>query len=158
MYLAAQGIPSTQPKLWTGSQGYIYLIYGLGDTGLKELTLRTSKSYPTNKYGIAVNGTEGRDWKDNLSVYFPSLRTVKDSKGGTGNAGTICFQPKWYTSASFPKQVMRDCIATRPGMLMHSKVCKAGHFQLLQLSKDRVANTVIDSPRATKHRHPASQR
>ncbi|KAL9608789.1 MAG: hypothetical protein Q9167_006395, partial [Letrouitia subvulpina] len=58
-------------------------------------------------------------------IYFPTEDTVRRSRGCTANAGTICFQKKWWESSSFPHQVMHDCISQRPGMLMHSKVCQS---------------------------------
>lgn len=55
-------------------------------------------------------------------IYFPTDDTVRRSKGGIANAGTICFQEKWWNSSNFPHHVMRDCISQRRGMLMHNKV------------------------------------
>jgi hypothetical protein len=37
-------------------------------------------------------------------------------------AGTICFQPKFWASSSFPRALMRDCKSQRKGLLMHSKM------------------------------------
>ncbi|PGH06630.1 hypothetical protein GX51_02257 [Blastomyces parvus] len=93
-----------------------------GDSGLKELTLRTSKRFPSENWGVVTKRTDGEKWKDNFRVVFPSLSTVRKSKGGTENAGTICFQSKWYNSATFPKDIMRDNISQREGLLMHNKI------------------------------------
>lgn len=99
------------------------LTHGLGDSGLKELTLRTSKTFPSDKWGVMVKKTDGAEWEKNFLLYFPSLKTVKESKGRTPGAGTICFQSKWYHQRGFPQQAMRDNLSRRKGVLMHSKVC-----------------------------------
>ncbi|KLJ09920.1 hypothetical protein EMPG_09924 [Blastomyces silverae] len=93
-----------------------------GDSGLKELTLRTSKRFPSENWGVVTKRTDGEKWKDKFRVVFPSLNTVRKSKGGAENAGTICFQSKWYNTATFPKDIMRDNISRREGLLMHNKI------------------------------------
>ena len=60
--------------------------------------------------------------KANFRIYFPTHNTVASSKGGIDNAGTICFQRKWYCSKNFPSELMRDCKSVRKGLLMHNKV------------------------------------
>ncbi|KAM5353765.1 hypothetical protein ACJ41O_000415 [Fusarium nematophilum] len=37
-------------------------------------------------------------------------------------AGTICVQPKWWRSSTFPTELVRDCVSSRDGLLMHSKM------------------------------------
>ncbi|KAL2382387.1 hypothetical protein RJZ90_003304 [Blastomyces dermatitidis] len=118
----------TDPK-WrkTGLCGLGSAITALGlqttrDSGLKELTLRTSKRFPSENWGVVTKRTDGGKWKDKFRVVFPSLNTVRKSKGGAENAGTICFQSKWYNSATFPKDIMRDNISRREGLLMHNKI------------------------------------
>ncbi|KAL1982854.1 hypothetical protein VTN96DRAFT_854 [Rasamsonia emersonii] len=96
-----------------------------GDDGLTEFTLRTSKTFPAKSRAdpkVLVEKTTGEEWKDRFRVYFPSERTVKESKGGPMNAGTICFQSKWYAGPKFPRHVLRDCISRRDGLLMHNKM------------------------------------
>lgn len=63
------------------------------------------------------------NWKENMRVYYPSDETVRRSRGGPGNAGTICFSSKWWHNGKFPKSNMRDCVSVRQGLLMHNKVC-----------------------------------
>ncbi|KAG6006059.1 hypothetical protein E4U21_007419 [Claviceps maximensis] len=58
----------------------------------------------------------------NFRIYFPSHDTVDSSRGGKRSAGTICFQKKWWNSETFPQKMMRDCVNTRDGLLMHSKL------------------------------------
>ncbi|KAL1959360.1 hypothetical protein VTO42DRAFT_2163 [Malbranchea cinnamomea] len=93
-----------------------------GDNGLTELTLRTSKTFPSDRWGLTVQRTDGNDWEDKFNVYFPSLKTVLASKAGKSGAGTICFQSKWYNGTNFPRHIMRDNISTRDRLLMHSKI------------------------------------
>ncbi|KAI9934072.1 hypothetical protein MW887_005145 [Aspergillus wentii] len=97
-----------------------------GDDGLTEYTLRTNKSFParsrTNPTQLIQKATAS-EWKDDrFRVYFPSERTVSDTKGGPRNAGTICFQSKWYEGAKFPRHVLRDCETRRDRLLMHNKI------------------------------------
>jgi hypothetical protein len=61
-------------------------------------------------------------WKNNFRIYYPSDQTVRQSKGGPRNAGTICFSNKWWGQGTFPRSNMRDCVSSREGMLMHNKV------------------------------------
>ena len=61
-------------------------------------------------------------WEKHFRCYFPSENTVKASKAGPAGAGTVCFQEDWWHKASFPRDIMRDCISVRPGMLMHNKI------------------------------------
>ncbi|KAL2785476.1 tyrosyl-DNA phosphodiesterase-domain-containing protein [Aspergillus keveii] len=96
-----------------------------GDSGLTELTLRTSKSLPakdpTDPRRL-ITATTADEWKDRMRIYFPSQETVLRSKGGPNSAGTICFQSKWFESGKFPVQALRDCRSVRDGMVMHNKI------------------------------------
>ncbi|KAG7133588.1 Tyrosyl-DNA phosphodiesterase 1 like protein [Verticillium longisporum] len=57
-----------------------------------------------------------------MRIYFPTEDTVAKSRGGKAAGGTICFQEKWWGSATFPREMLRDSISTRPGVLMHDKL------------------------------------
>jgi len=100
-----------------------------GDDGTTELNWRTSEP-PQNKTlskqsrGQASNAEvlDLNSIKNNFRLYFPSRETVANSKGGLGAGGTICFQSRWFQSATFPRYIMRDCKSTRPGLLMHNKM------------------------------------
>ncbi|CEL01669.1 hypothetical protein ASPCAL01249 [Aspergillus calidoustus] len=96
-----------------------------GDSGLTELTLRTSKSLPakdpTDPRRL-ITATTADEWKDRMRIYFPSQETVLRSKGGPNSAGTICFQSKWFENGKFPVQALRDCRSVRDGMVMHNKI------------------------------------
>ncbi|RJE25678.1 tyrosyl-DNA phosphodiesterase domain-containing protein [Aspergillus sclerotialis] len=96
-----------------------------GDDGLTEFTLRTAKSFPAKRYndpGRLIQGNTAGEWTNRFRVYFPSQDVVQDSKGGPRNAGTICFQEKWYEGAKFPRHVLRECRSQRPALLMHNKI------------------------------------
>ncbi|OGM50341.1 putative tyrosyl-DNA phosphodiesterase [Aspergillus bombycis] len=96
-----------------------------GDDGSTEYVLRTAKSFPArsrNNPTQLIDKSTAEEWKDRFRVYFPSETTVNDTKGGPQSAGTICFQSKWYTGPKFPRQVLRDCVSQRPGLLMHNKI------------------------------------
>ena len=100
-----------------------------GDDGLTEYTLRNAKTFPAKR--IAGTGKDfvredaGRGWRSRFQFYFPSHETVSTSNGGTESAGTICFSPKWWEGAKFPRTNMRECVSTRGGLLMHNKVRSA---------------------------------
>ncbi|KAF3353995.1 hypothetical protein VdG1_00252 [Verticillium dahliae VDG1] len=57
-----------------------------------------------------------------MRIYFPTEDTVAKSRGGKAAGGTICFQEKWWGSATFPRDMLRDAISTRRGVLMHDKI------------------------------------
>ncbi|KAK6952743.1 hypothetical protein Daesc_005037 [Daldinia eschscholtzii] len=48
-------------------------------------------------------------------------------RGGRNAAGTICVQSKWWDSASFPRELIRDCKSVRSGLLIHSKLMLVCH-------------------------------
>ncbi|KAL5339681.1 tyrosyl-DNA phosphodiesterase-domain-containing protein [Aspergillus crustosus] len=109
---------------------YLKSIYlaAQGDSGLTELTLRTtpSKSLPTrspeNPQQL-ISASTAEEWKDNrFRAYFPSQDTVLGSKGGPNSAGTICFQKKWFENGKFPRGLLRDCASVREGLVMHNKI------------------------------------
>ncbi|KAJ9150887.1 Ubiquitin interaction domain-containing protein [Pleurostoma richardsiae] len=60
--------------------------------------------------------------KERFRVYFPSVETVTQSRGGKTGAGTICLQARWWSSPTFPREILRDCKNVRPGLLLHSKL------------------------------------
>ncbi|KAF8472513.1 tyrosyl-DNA phosphodiesterase-domain-containing protein [Kalaharituber pfeilii] len=112
----------------------------MGDNGLKELQSRggagkkTGQSKLTSLIGHASSSTKNNEkdpviletpWeyiRDRFRIFFPSYDTVKNSRGKLNAGGTVCFQSKWWDASTFPKEVMRDCISTRTGLLMHNKL------------------------------------
>lgn len=86
-----------------------------GDSGVKELDSR-----PVGKKGQEAPDLGAADVRKHTRVYFPSKHTVKTSIAK--DAGTICFQKQWFESPTFPREVLRDCVSTRPGILMHNKM------------------------------------
>ncbi|EPE29923.1 Phospholipase D/nuclease [Glarea lozoyensis ATCC 20868] len=94
-----------------------------GDDGMTEYEWRqskTPKSKPQKKSVAERNISD--EIKQYFRIYFPTHETVANSKGGVGAGGTICTQSQWYDNGVFPKELMRDCQSTRPGLLMHSKM------------------------------------
>ncbi|KAM6515375.1 hypothetical protein FSOLCH5_009604 [Fusarium solani] len=91
-----------------------------GDDGLAEYKSRIGRT------GAAAKNKSSSPWaaklKDRFRIYFPTDETVAQSRGGRMAAGTICVQPKWWRSATFPTELVRDCVNTREGLLMHSKM------------------------------------
>ncbi|KAM3553251.1 hypothetical protein MY1884_006773 [Beauveria asiatica] len=87
-----------------------------GDDGMQEYNARVGRKLK----GKEVRPT-GR-LRDQFRIYFPTDRTVAESKGGRQSAGTICVQEKWWRAPSFPKELVRDCVNNRDGLLMHSKI------------------------------------
>ncbi|RDA83546.1 hypothetical protein CP533_3303 [Ophiocordyceps camponoti-saundersi (nom. inval.)] len=101
--------------------GFVEALYNAcqGDDGMKEYRQRTAAK-PTRK-----PDDKPRDWqqlKDRIRIYFPTNQTVSDSRGGRRAGGTICVQSRWWRSPDFPTELMRDCINTREGLLMHTKM------------------------------------
>ncbi|KAI1144654.1 phospholipase D/nuclease [Hypoxylon sp. FL0543] len=94
-----------------------------GDNGMKEYEARTAK-------GARNKGpTQAKvDLKNNFRIYFPSRDTVIQSRGGRNAGGTICVQSKWWDSATFPRELIRDCKSIRPGLLIHAKLMMVRHF------------------------------
>ncbi|KAI9147921.1 Tyrosyl-DNA phosphodiesterase [Paramyrothecium foliicola] len=87
-----------------------------GDDGMKEYQARTTRKPASKPRGITPL------LKDRFRIYFPTDRTVRDSRGGKPAGGTICVQEKWWNAPAFPRELVRDCINTRDGLLMHSKM------------------------------------
>lgn len=100
-------------------------VFFAGDNGLTELTLRTAKAFPTKSLSDPrrlIQASTADEWKDRVRVYFPSYDTVVRSRGGPNAGGTISFQSKWFDNGKFPKDVLRDCVSVREGLVMHNKV------------------------------------
>ncbi|KAJ4260719.1 hypothetical protein NW762_007463 [Fusarium torreyae] len=91
-----------------------------GDDGMAEYKSRIGRA------GAAAKNKASNPWQDKLKdrfrIYFPTDETVGRSRGGRNAAGTICVQPKWWRSPTFPTELVRDCVNTRAGLLMHSKM------------------------------------
>ncbi|KAI8717927.1 hypothetical protein NCS52_00870100 [Fusarium sp. LHS14.1] len=91
-----------------------------GDDGMAEYKSRIGRT------GAAAKNKSSSSWaaklRDRFRIYFPTDETVAQSRGGRMAAGTICVQPKWWRSATFPTELVRDCVNTREGLLMHSKM------------------------------------
>ncbi|EKJ71209.1 hypothetical protein FPSE_08715 [Fusarium pseudograminearum CS3096] len=135
-FLSATGVGETMVNSLTNydfSQtkhlGFVYTIPGghqgdelkrIGDDGLAEFKSRTGRAGAAGK-NKASNPWQGK-LRDRFRIYFPTNETVTRSRGGRNAAGTICVQPKWWRSPTFPTELVRDCVNTRHGLLMHSKM------------------------------------
>jgi hypothetical protein len=110
----------------------------MGEDGLRELLRRSNKKVSATKKKKPENeSTDGEtssdfeeetEWeriKNRFRIYFPSHDTVNESRGGLEAAGTICFQPQWWNSSTFPRSLVHDCKSVRTGLLMHNKVAFA---------------------------------
>ncbi|RDA87282.1 hypothetical protein CP532_1318 [Ophiocordyceps camponoti-leonardi (nom. inval.)] len=96
--------------------GFVEALYNAcqGDDGMKEYGQRTAAK-PTRKPDD--DKKKPRDWqrlKDRIRIYFPTNQTVSDSRGGKGS--------RWWRSSDFPTELVRDCVNTREGLLMHTKM------------------------------------
>jgi phosphatidylserine/phosphatidylglycerophosphate/cardiolipin synthase-like enzyme len=87
-----------------------------------------------------VGHPELANLRPRFRIYFPSRKTVEQSRGGvdvslnsssrpshgklTGcqGAGTLFLQSKWWNQPTFPRDTLRECRSTRQGLLMHNKV------------------------------------
>ncbi|KAF5634856.1 Tyrosyl-DNA phosphodiesterase 1 [Fusarium sp. NRRL 52700] len=98
-----------------------------GDDGMAEYKSRIGRT------GAASKSKASNPWqeklKDRFRIYFPTDETVGRSRGGRNAAGTICVQPKWWRSPTFPTELVRDCVNTRDGLLMHSKMIMVSQTQ-----------------------------
>ncbi|KAI5457904.1 tyrosyl-DNA phosphodiesterase-domain-containing protein [Mariannaea sp. PMI_226] len=87
-----------------------------GDDGMTEYNSRLSRATKAK----ALESMH--PVKDRFRIYFPTEQTVARSRGGRMAAGTICVQAKWWRAPTFPTELVRDCVNTRDGLLMHSKM------------------------------------
>ncbi|KAI1046292.1 hypothetical protein LB505_008503 [Fusarium chuoi] len=129
--VAALGLATDEPievdfvvgtiKMWT-DEWWI-----AGDDGMAEYKSRIGRT------GAASKSKASNPWqkklKDRFRIYFPTDETVGRSRGGRNAAGTICVQPKWWRSPTFPTELVRDCVNTRDGLLMHSKMIMVSQTQ-----------------------------
>ncbi|KDN68412.1 putative ubiquitin interaction domain-containing protein [Colletotrichum sublineola] len=97
-----------------------------GDSGMKEYDARQSKTTRSKaaKAGLDDSrqvGNEPFQLQRHFRIYFPTENTVSSSRGGRSSAGTISFQEKWWKSATFPRELLRDCQSVRSGLLLHTK-------------------------------------
>ncbi|CAG9941949.1 unnamed protein product [Clonostachys rosea f. rosea IK726] len=86
-----------------------------GDNGMKEYNARG-----TRKPAGASHSTP-QLLRDHFRIYFPTEATVVNTRGGRGAAGTICVQAKWWRQPRFPTDLVRDCVSSRKGLLLHTK-------------------------------------
>ncbi|PNP39473.1 hypothetical protein TGAMA5MH_08491 [Trichoderma gamsii] len=96
-----------------------------GDDGTNEYqkpatTSSRSAKKPTTTTTTTTTSPE-QLLRERFRIYFPTDRTVSQSRGGRNAGGTICVQAKWWRSPNFPRELVRDVIS-RDQVLMHSKM------------------------------------
>ncbi|KAJ5932975.1 hypothetical protein N7516_007464 [Penicillium verrucosum] len=90
-----------------------------GDNALLDYELRTANKKKEPRTEVEAHNQE---CLDHFRVYFPSDETACDVHSNARSAiGTICFNPAWWSSANFPRDILRDCVSER-GVLMHNKL------------------------------------
>lgn len=115
-------ITSSIGSLNTGFLSALYLA-AQGDDGLTEYEWRSSSGTVQKDRKIqTIKEKVYHHVDESFHIYFPTHDTVASSTGGTSSGGTICFQPKWYNSPTFPRGLLRDCRSRRKGLLMHNKL------------------------------------
>ncbi|EEY22527.1 tyrosyl-DNA phosphodiesterase domain-containing protein [Verticillium alfalfae VaMs.102] len=116
----------------TGYHGLSRAVHSLGLSTDEPITVDYVAQQDQNDGGnqpsrrntkTALNATDSQKALGvKMRIYFPTEDTVARSRGGKAAGGTICFQEKWWGSATFPREMLRDSISTRPGVLMHDKI------------------------------------
>ncbi|KAM0334080.1 hypothetical protein ACHAQA_001100 [Verticillium albo-atrum] len=85
----------------------------------------------TERYGFVHTIAGGHTDQLRQVTGFPGLSHTVRSLGLTTDStitvdyvagGTICFQEKWWGSATFPREMLRDSASVRTGVLMHDKI------------------------------------
>jgi len=84
---------------------------------------KINSSAPTR--ATKATGPVSKNARETVTVLFPSLSTVNTSTGGPDNAGTICLAKKSYDQETWPREILRDYVSTRHGMLSHAKTILA---------------------------------
>ena len=123
LYLACQGDDGTTEYNWRTNAANIIRHAEDKERGLVKARTKAPDADLSGQKKV-VDTTRA-----NFRLFFPSRKTVEESRGGTQSAGTVCFQKKWWEGPKFPRQVMKDCKSRRQGVLMHNKVSPS-HFSL----------------------------
>jgi len=92
--------------------------------------MRTVHAAARGKLNIGAKSTQlpavpQTDIRDRMRIYFPTHDTVRASKGGEDNGGTIWLAKNWFEGAKFPRPLFRDYQSIRAGLLSHNKVLYA---------------------------------
>ncbi|KAF2462120.1 tyrosyl-DNA phosphodiesterase-domain-containing protein [Lineolata rhizophorae] len=59
---------------------------------------------------------------ERFHIVYPCNKTVQESIGGSGGAGTICLAHDYWIDDDFPKKLMHDLKSVRRGVLNHAKM------------------------------------
>ncbi|PLW15172.1 hypothetical protein PCASD_14606, partial [Puccinia coronata f. sp. avenae] len=76
---------------------------------------------PSTNGSIDLNAQSGSPTPP-LSVLYPSLHTVRNSKSGKGGAGTLFCNKASWEKADFPQHIFKDTMSKRSGVMMHVKM------------------------------------
>ncbi|KAH7140556.1 tyrosyl-DNA phosphodiesterase-domain-containing protein [Dactylonectria macrodidyma] len=121
-----------------------------GDDGMTEYNSRLSRATK------AKAPSSVQQFKDHFRIYFPSDETVAQSRGGRTAAGTICIQAKWWRAPTFPTELVRDCVNTRDGLLMHSKMIFVRKHQTREGQSSTGAETKTEATEADADSDPGT--
>jgi len=104
--------------------------------------MRTMHAAARGKLNIGAKSSQvptvpQTDIKDRFRVYYPTHDTIKASKGGEDNGGTIWLSRNWFEGAKFPRSLFRDYQSTRSGLLSHNKIIYARGKQVSADGKER---------------------
>ena len=115
IYMACKGISTTPDDTVDLANSN-----SLGDDGLYEYSLRTGPKKDEARQRVL--NELGQAALSHFRIYFPSHQTAWDAHENPNiTGGTICFNPNWWSNATFPRTALRDCESER-GVLMHNKV------------------------------------
>jgi len=97
---------------------------------LNDEYMRTMHAAARGKLNIGAKSSQlpsvpQTDIEDRFRVYYPTHETIKASKGGEDNGGTIWLSRNWFEGAKFPRSLFRDYQSVRRGLLSHNKIIYA---------------------------------
>ncbi|CAH7687861.1 expressed protein [Phakopsora pachyrhizi] len=85
-----------------------------------------------------------------IKVVYPTLQTVKSSKGGIEGGGTLFCNRSTWIKPGFPTEIFYDCLSKRDGVLMHVKM-------ILGLFDKTGSSSVEDSKKPSTSKDVANQ-
>lgn len=92
---------------------------------LRKLRTTAAPRPPTASTSTATAGPTTAQALSSFRVLFPTTASIAVSRGGPRSAGTICCQREYWEHPDFPRQILRNSISSRPGILSHNKLILA---------------------------------
>ena len=121
----------------------LQLDYVTSSLGLLDTRLLQTMQIAASGSSITVSDFKKLRGQDDIKVYFPSTKTVKESMGGPENGGTICLRRTFYKQQHrFRRDVLLDHHPVRSGILSHSKIMFARGTSANDASKDDSAKWI----------------